>query len=116
MNAKPASSQHPDGNLFAALPKDLFQENIQEILSRDGVRIERIVSKGHTSPASGWYDQSSHEWVIVLKGSGNVQFEDGRETTLAAEDYLFIAAHVRHRETRTDPTNPTIWLAIFWPV
>ncbi len=52
---------------------------------------------------------------MVLKGSGTVQFEDGRETMLAAGDYLFIAAHVRHRVARTDPANPTIWLAIFWP-
>jgi hypothetical protein len=31
------------------------------------VRIERIISHGHASPADFWYDQPQHEWVIVLR-------------------------------------------------
>ena len=41
------------------------------------VRIERIISHGHASPADFWYDQAQHEWVIVLKGAARLQFEDG---------------------------------------
>ncbi|MFY9326410.1 MAG: cupin, partial [Georgfuchsia sp.] len=57
-----------------ALPE---KEVFEELLRADNVRIERIVSKGHTSPEQGWYDQIENEWVIVLEGSGKVLFEDG---------------------------------------
>ena len=36
---------------------------------KSGIRIERIVSRGHTSPPDFWYDQPQAEWVIVLAGS-----------------------------------------------
>jgi cupin 2 domain-containing protein len=41
------------------------------------VRIERILSRGHASPESGWYDQDEHEWVIALRGRGRLEFDDG---------------------------------------
>src|SRR5690606_3987332 len=44
-------------NLFESLPKDLGTEVFEEIIRSSTVRIERIVSKGHASPATGWYDQ-----------------------------------------------------------
>ena len=34
----------------------------------DKVKVERIISKGHKSPANFWYDQDQNEWVIILKG------------------------------------------------
>lgn len=102
-----------DGNLFAALPAAFDGEVFEDLLSADGVRIERIVSRGQSSPASGWYDQDEHEWVLVLEGSGTIGFEDGREVTLAAGDYLHIPARTRHRVVRTDPARRTVWLAVF---
>lgn len=103
-----------DGNLFAALPAALDREVFEDLLSADGVRIERIVSRGQSSPASGWYDQDEHEWVLVLEGFGTVAFEDGREVTLAAGDYLHIPARTRHRVVRTDPARRTVWLTVFY--
>ena len=101
-------------NFFSQIPEDLTHEAFLEILSADGVRIERIVSKGHTSPDSGWYDQEENEWVLVLEGSGTLEFEDGRQVVLEKGDYLNIPAHERHRVVRTDPDRPTVWLAVFY--
>jgi cupin 2 domain-containing protein len=103
----------PD-NIFAALPDDLGQETFTELLRRSGLTIERIVSKGHVSPPGYWYDQDTHEWVMVLKGAGTVAFADDREVTLRKGDYLNIPAHARHRVTWTDPDQTTVWLAIHY--
>lgn len=91
-------------------------EHIEQIVPGSGVRIERIVSKGHTSPESGWYDQSEDEWVMVLQGRGNVLFEqDGAELEMGPGDWCEIPAHCRHRVSWTDPDQETIWLAVHYP-
>lgn len=111
------SSSHPtppDGNLFADLPSDLREEHFQTILDAAAVRMERIVSRGHTSPAEGWWDQTQHEWILVLQGTGVLLFADGREITLNAGDHLFIPPHDRHKVIATAPDQETIWLAVFW--
>ncbi len=101
-------------NLFTSLPTNLEREVFEDIVSAANVRIERIVSKGHTSPAEGWYDQDEHEWVVVLEGAGTIGFEDGREVTLQRGDCLNIPAHTKHRVAWTAPDRPTIWLAVFY--
>jgi cupin 2 domain-containing protein len=79
------------------------------------VRIERIVSKGHSSPESGWYDQEENEWVVVLKGAAKLRFEqDGKLVELDAGDYINIPARVRHRVEWTNPEMETVWLAFFY--
>ena len=45
------------GNLFEAVPTELAEEEVQELLGGPNVRIERIVSNGQASPAGFWYDQ-----------------------------------------------------------
>ncbi len=103
----------PD-NIFATLPDDFGQEAFTELLKHPGLKIERIVSRGHVSPPDYWYDQAQHEWVIVLEGAGTVAFADGREVALRKGDYLNIPAHARHRVTWTEPDQPTVWLAIHY--
>ena len=75
------------GNIFASLPEELYSELFTELLRDKNIRIERIVSKGHTSPASGWYDQDNNEWVLVLEGSGTILFVDGRQARLNKGDF-----------------------------
>jgi cupin 2 domain-containing protein len=101
-------------NLFSSIPGSLENEMFEDLLKHDNVRIERILSKGQSSPAEGWYDQVEHEWVAVLEGCGVVSFEDGSEIKLSKGDYLNIPAHVKHRVKWTDPDRITIWLAIFY--
>jgi cupin 2 domain-containing protein len=102
------------GNIFKAIPETLGEELFEEIVSGESVTVERIVSRGHSSPDSGWYDQAQHEWVIVLKGAALIAFEDGREVSLAPGDHLEIPAHARHRVAWTDPDGDTVWLAVHY--
>ncbi|WP_341503934.1 cupin domain-containing protein [Gallaecimonas sp. GXIMD4217] len=101
-------------NLFSALPTQLDEERFDELLKADHIRIERILSHGHSSPAEGWYDQDEHEWVLVLAGAGELEFEDGRRVRLERGDHLDIPAHSRHRVSWTEPDQTTIWLAVFY--
>lgn len=101
-------------NLYDDIPAALPQEVFTELLKSGSVRIERILSLGQASPESGWYDQDEHEWVLVLQGEGELTFENGDCIRLAAGDCLNIPAHSRHRVSWTDPTQVTIWLAVFY--
>lgn len=101
------------GNIFGVLDHNRTSEQFSEILRKDGVRIERIVSNGQTTPDGQWYDQDWTEWVLVVQGRAKILFEGAAEPReLHAGDWLEIAPHVRHRVTFTDPDNPTIWLAV----
>ncbi|MDZ5513426.1 cupin domain-containing protein [Vibrio fluvialis] len=101
-------------NLFETIPAELTNEHFTDLLRHRHVRIERILSKGHTSPESGWYDQDEHEWVLVLQGCGTVEFDNGESTTLNVGDYLNIPAHTRHKVSYTSPEQVTLWLAVFY--
>lgn len=101
-------------NLFENIPDQLTAEHFTDLLKEEHIRIERIVSWGHTSPESGWYNQDENEWVIVLEGSGTILFENGKEQVLNKGDHLNIPAHIKHKVIRTDPNNVTIWLAVFY--
>lgn len=102
------------GNLFETIPEALHEELFEEIVRGREVTVERIVSRGHTSPDTGWYDQPRHEWVLVLEGRGVVAFESGEPVTLGPGDHLTIPAHCRHRVAWTDPNADTIWLAVHY--
>jgi len=102
------------GKLFETLPEDISEEIFSELVRGDNIKIERIVSKGHSSPASGWYDQAEHEWVAVLKGAAKIAFENGEEIHLTAGSYLTISAHTKHKVTWTTPDMETIWLAVHY--
>ena len=99
-------------NLFADIPRVMPDELVGEILRTNAFRIERIVSRGHASPPSFWYDQDADEWVLLVKGSASLSFSDGREIALAPGDHLLIPRHVCHRVERTDPEGDTVWIAV----
>lgn len=100
-------------NLFAEIPSRLPDELFTTLLDAPDVRIERIVSHGHASPADFWYDQKQHEWVLLLKGAARLQIEEDL-VEMKAGDALKIPAHQRHRVDWTTPDEPTIWLAVFY--
>ncbi len=104
------------GNLFAGIPDEIPDEVFESLLEKDGVRIERILSKRHTAPAEGWFDQDEDEWVVVLAGQARLLLEtESTPRQLGPGDYVMIPAHRRHRVTYTDPDAVTVWLAIFLP-
>jgi cupin 2 domain-containing protein len=103
----------PDGNIFAGIDPDAPEETFLELFSAPGLKVERIVSTGQASPPGFWYDQESAEWVLVVSGEAQVQFEDEAEPRrLIAGDYLHIAPHRRHRVVWTSQKQPTVWLAV----
>ncbi|MEP4485524.1 MAG: cupin domain-containing protein [Halioglobus sp.] len=101
-------------NVFAGIPGDLPQELFECLAERDSVRIERIVSRGHTTGAEEWYDQEQSEWVLVLRGRATIAFSEKASVTLEEGDYVNIAAHERHRVEWTLPDKDTIWLAVHY--
>ena len=100
-------------NLFA-LPADrpAAEEQLDLLAQGNGLRIERIVSRGHTTAKGRWYDQEQAEWVVLLQGEASLEWDDGSRTALAAGDWLLIPAHKRHRVTSTTAEPPCIWLAV----
>jgi cupin 2 domain-containing protein len=103
-------------NLFEGIPRDLPEELFTEILSKQSLRIERIVSQGHGSAPDFWYDQSEHEWLIVLQGVAELQYEGVEMKVLKVGDYEFIPAGTKHRVGSTSSDPKCIWLAIFFEV
>ena len=101
-------------NLFENIPAELPGELFQTLAQSDALRIERIVSRGHTTPAGQWYDQPQNEFVILLHGAARLAFEDGREIAMGTGDWLVIPAHSKHRVTWTDPEQDSVWLAVHY--
>lgn len=104
------------GNFFHDIPASLPAELIEVLQAGAGVRIERIVSQGHASPEGFWYDQTQHEWVLVLQGAATLRLdaEDGPMIAMKPGDFLAIPAHRKHRVDWTTPHELTVWLAVHY--
>jgi cupin 2 domain-containing protein len=87
-------------------------ELIEALIPDRGILIERIISRGQTTPPGVWYDQERDEWVVLLQGRARLAWENGQELTLEAGDWAFIPAHERHRVEYTSVQPPCIWLAV----
>jgi len=101
-------------NIFVDIPKQLKEELFENILTKDNLKIEKIISKGHTTPIGEWYDQDSNEWVIVLEGEALLSFENSGDVKLKKGDYINILAHTKHKVSWTTPDKETVWLAIHY--
>ncbi|HKE16091.1 MAG TPA: GNAT family N-acetyltransferase [Kofleriaceae bacterium] len=102
------------GSLRAAIPADLPDELVTVLAGAGGVRVERIVSRGHASPPGFWYQQDEDELVLVVSGSARLEVEGAGEVALGEGDWIDIGHHVRHRVSWTAPDRDTIWLAVYW--
>lgn len=103
------------GNLFVPVERtdEEFLEVLEDLENLSGLRVERIVSEGHASPEGFWYDQGDPEWVALIQGAAELEFEDGRRRPLKAGDWLTIPAHERHRVAYTSSDPPCVWIAVF---
>jgi cupin 2 domain-containing protein len=104
----------PVNNLFADIPQDLPEELFESLAQGNGVHIERIVSRGHSSPLEGWHEQAQAEWVMVVRGRASIAYTDKPSITLEAGDYVNIAAGEKHKVEWTSPDEDTIWLAVHY--
>ena len=102
-------------NIYSNIPDHIPDELFEEILKTKHVKIERIVSKGHSSADNDWYDQDQNEWVILLQGSARLLFKDNDKVVeLKRGDHINIPSHARHKVEWTDPVTETIWLAVHY--
>lgn len=101
------------GNIYTNLPDASEFEAIQTLAQMAGahVQIERIVSEGQATPPGHWYDQPWDEWVLILKGGAELEFDSPpAEERLSHGDWLLIPAGRLHRVRSTEPG--TLWLAV----
>jgi 5'-methylthioadenosine phosphorylase len=109
-------SRSPDAPLTpeARYPMPPTGEEVTILAEAPGFRVERIVSRGHTTPEGHWYDQDALEWVTLLSGQARLRLLDPEQTvTLAPGDTLLISPHRRHRVEWTLPGEETVWIAVF---
>lgn len=101
-------------NLFKSLPEEMEDELFTEIINGKNIKIQSIVSKGHISPESGWYDQDDNEWLVVLRGEAKLSFENSNNVHLVAGSHLNIPAHTKHKVIWTAPNIETVWLVVHY--
>ena len=102
-------------NLFSDIPVELEDEFIEPILKKPEVNINRIVSRGHSSPQDFWYNQNKDEFVLLLQGEAKLEFKNEKDTIYMNKgDYIIIPAHKEHRVEWTSPDEDTIWLAVYY--
>jgi len=102
-------------NLFSETPSEFREEIVETVLKTDCLTLERIISSGQATPPGQWYDQETHEWVILLKGRAGLLFEGEEEIRiLQPGDYVHIPPHQRHRVEWTEVGQTTVWLALHY--
>lgn len=97
-------------NLFQTPSIPVSSEVIETLLHSENVTIERIISHCASSPPDFWYDQPRDEWVVLLRGTATLSFENSPATHLQSGDHLLIPAHQKHRVEKT--SADALWLAV----
>ncbi len=93
-------------NIFDIPKGNMPEELVETLLENRNVKIERIVSKNHTTD---WYDQDEDEWLVLLDGDSEIEFKD-KTIKLTTGDTMFIPKHEKHRVSKT---TECVWLCIF---
>jgi cupin 2 domain-containing protein len=101
-------------NLFAGIPEIVKNEIFETLLGTQDIKVEKIISQGHTSPDIGWYDQKQNEWILLLQGEALLSFEKQPDVQLKKGDFIDIKAHTKHKVAWTSSDPKCIWLAIFY--
>ena len=83
-------------NLLSPLPDARAAEQVATLLTRPGLRVERIVSLGQTSPRVFWYDQAEGEW-----GAGARRRRKHRQSYLDEFVFRFNRRRTRHAAFRS---------------
>lgn len=100
-------------SILTELPTDKEQEHFQDLLTRPGVKLERIVTYGQVTPPGEWYDQAWDEWVMMVQGEAKLLLEqDAQLLHMKPGDHVLLPAHCRHRVEWTPEDQATIWLAL----
>jgi cupin 2 domain-containing protein len=100
-------------NIFGiSFNKNSGLEIAEEIIKSGGIKIERILSTGQTTPEGKWLKGNNDEWVILLKGKAELLFYNNQKMLLKEGDYIFIPHGCKHRVTYTSRKPHCVWLAV----
>lgn len=99
-------------NIFDKIGEAGEEEQFELLQKGAHYRIERIMSAGHSSPESFFYDQENDEWIMLVQGEATLEVE-GKLTVLKAGDYMFLPKNCKHRIEKTSIDPACIWLCIF---
>ncbi len=99
-------------NLLEKLPAAKRAEAFTELMKRPGVRIERIVSRGQSTPDDAPMVQDHDEWVLLLEGAAGLRIEESDVVELGPGDHLLIEKGRRHWVAWTAKDRATVWLAV----
>ncbi len=72
-------------NIFSGISYALPNEICEVLCQAGNLRIERIVSRGHSSPPAFWYDQDENEFVLLIKGCACLTLEGDSAQVVLAE-------------------------------
>ncbi len=101
------------GSLFAQIPEIVSEEIFDTLFKNDGLKIERIISQGNSTPRDNWLEQNQDEWVLLVQGAAKLSFKDKAEIIeMKPGEYVLIKANTKHRVEWTDPKQKTVWLAV----
>lgn len=96
-------------NFFDNVPlPETGSEIFETLCSLRGTAIECIRSNNVSKGA--WYDQEEDEWVMLITGEAELEYEDGTVQPLKAGDHLFIPSRKKHRVLQT--SADAMWLAV----
>jgi len=87
------------------------EEVFETIENTKSFVIERIVSNNAVSPAKGWHEQPTDEWVMVLQGSATIETEQ-KTYELHTGDTCFLKAMQKHKVIYTSAQPVCVWLAV----
>lgn len=101
-------------NFFENHSIELEKEYFEDILVTNNFKVERIISEGNASPENFWYDQEENEFVLLIKGYAEIEFEGNDVIQLYQGDFLIIPSHKKHRVKKTSENEKTYWLTIYY--
>ena len=73
--------------------------------SAGGMRAQVMMASQGMSRPTGWhYHECDGQFIYIIKGWVDLEFEDGRTIRVEEGDSLFIPGYLRHNEIRTADT------------
>jgi cupin 2 domain-containing protein len=101
------------GNICSDQPiNPHLPECFETIVHTPELLIERIVTNKNFHAPGGWFDQDRDEWVLLIEGEAEIEFENHDIICMKKGDYILIPSHQQHRILRVSKNPGCIWLGI----
>lgn len=101
-------------NYFSGFLKSHSKENYYDLLKNKKFVLEKIVSKGYATPRNVWLLEDKNEFVLLLKGTAELLFENGVTTKLKEGDYFIIPSGIKHKVIKTSKKPLCYWLTLHY--